>query len=263
MGKIDCSIIGKKFGRLEVIDFDHMGPGSRAYFRCICDCGNEFVTMRQSLISGNTTSCGCKGHEPRYEDLTGRRFNKLYVLNFDHMGERGATFWRCRCDCGNETVVSRHSLVSGHTKSCGCRQRDVVVTHGMSYDRLYGVWGGVKARCNNENHKFYHQYGGRGIAVCDEWENFENFRDWSLDNGYGPDLTIDRIDNDGDYSPENCRWVDRQIQANNRRSNRYLTYDNDTHTIAEWARLFDVNYDTLLQRINRGDMRDFEEYFGD
>lgn len=121
----------------------------------------------------------------------------------------------------------------------------------------------MKQRCTNERSDTYHSYGGRGIHVCDEWLDFENFRDWAFDSGYEPGLTIDRINNNDGYYPGNCRWADRRTQANNRRTNRFVTYGGDTHTIAEWARLFEISYQKLLGRVNRGDMRDFEEYFGD
>ena len=121
----------------------------------------------------------------------------------------------------------------------------------------------MRQRCDNVDHKFYQRYGGRGIKVCDEWTDFEHFRDWAIDNGYETGLTLDRECNDDGYYPENCRWVTQQIQTNNRSTNHFITYNGDTHTVAEWARLFKVNYSTLQGRIKRHDMRDFEEYFGE
>ena len=116
-------------------------------------------------------------------------------------------------------------------------------------------------RCNDANHTSYHRYGGRGIKVCDEWGKFESFRDWALNSGYELGLTLDREHNDSGYYPDNCRWVTQQTQTNNRSTNHFITYNGDTHTIAEWARLFQVNYSTLQGRIKRGNMQDFEKYF--
>lgn len=149
--------------------------------------------------------------------------------------------------------------------SCGCYNRESFIkrstTHGSSDTPLYNVWRSMCQRCDNANHKSYHRYGGRGIKVCDEWNTFERFRDWALDNGYDNGLTLDREHNDGGYYPDNCRWVSQQVQTNNRSNNHYITYNGETRTQAEWARLFRVNYSTLQGRIKRHDMRDFEEYF--
>ena len=119
----------------------------------------------------------------------------------------------------------------------------------------------MKQRCGNTHFKQYHRYGGRGVFLCDEWQEFENFRDWAFDSGYEPGLSIDRINNDDGYYPENCRWADRITQQNNRYNNRFITYADITHTLAEWSRLLNIDYDKLRRRVNRNDMRDFEEYF--
>ena len=116
-------------------------------------------------------------------------------------------------------------------------------------------------RCRRENNDNYNRYGGRGIDVCSEWDDFAEFQRWAIDNGYNEDLTIDRIDNDDGYCPENCRWVDTLTQGNNRTTNHVITYNGETHTIAEWSRILGIKYPTLYSRINRGDMRDFEDYF--
>jgi len=120
----------------------------------------------------------------------------------------------------------------------------------------------MKKRCNNESDSRYDRYGGRGIRICDEWYDFETFKDWALSHGYESGLSIDRVDNNGNYCPENCRWADRIVQANNKSNNRLITYNGITHTVAEWSRILMVNYYNLLARINVGNMRDFENYYG-
>ena len=127
---------------------------------------------------------------------------------------------------------------------------------------LYHSWDNMKNRCSNESNSRYNRYGARGIQICDEWHDFKTFKDWALSNGYEYGLSIDRIDNDGNYCPENCRWVDRIVQANNKSNNRLITYKGITHTIAEWSRILMVEYCKLITRINRGDMSDFENYYG-
>lgn len=263
---IPPDITGRRFGRWYVLGFDRMRNG-KSYWWCRCDCGTERSIRKSHLVNGESTSCGCRAHDLRALDLVGERFGRWYVLGFDHADARGRQYWLCKCDCGAEKVVSGSSLRSGHSTSCGCLKgelsRERVTKHGMRYDRLYHIWSHMKQRCVNENNPHYSLYGGRGIFICDEWLKFENFRDWALDNGYSPDLTIDRIDNDDSYYPENCRWTDRLTQANNNRQCHYVTYSGITHTVSEWARLLNVNYRTLLTRINRNDMQDFERYYGE
>lgn len=124
-------------------------------------------------------------------------------------------------------------------------------THKMSYTRLYKTWMGMRCRCSYVNDKAYSTYGGKGIKVCDEWQKFEPFYQWALANGYADDLTIDRIDNNGNYEPNNCRWVNRKTQANNRTSNRIITYNNESHTLSEWSEILGVKYETLSARLNK------------
>lgn len=262
MGRIDYSIIGRKFGRLTVLDLDHVTKEGKTYWSCECECGKRVVVTRGNLTSGNAKSCGDSRHA--IHDISGRRFGRLVVLGFDCINRNGHSCWLCRCDCGNEKVVERNHLIDGHITSCGCLKRELLTTHGMSDSPLYDSWIDMRHRCNNPNNPNYHRYGGRGIGVCDEWSNnFEPFYDWAMSSGYEPGLTIERSDNDGDYSPDNCIWASRLDQANNRVTNRVIKYGGEEHTIAQWSRKFDMNYKTLLDRINRGDMRDFEEYFGE
>lgn len=200
------------------------------------------------------------------DNLVGRKFGRLRIIAFDHMDKNSNSYWLCECECGNTSIVRRGHLLSGGTVSCGCKVIDFNkknhTTHGMTNESIYKSWYSMKHRCNNPNAANYAGYGGRGITVCDEWDDFDNFYEWSMSHGYAPGLSIDRINNNGNYSPENCRWTTSSEQANNKRDTIFVTYNGQTHSIAEWARLFNVVYSTLSRRINRGVMRDFEEYFG-
>lgn len=201
-------------------------------------------------------------------DLTGQKFGRLTVLRQapDKIKPSGAhsKMWECKCDCGNIKIISRSSLVSGDTVSCGCYHKehahDYGKKHGLTNTKLYTKWSGIVQRCTNPNAIHYDMYGGRGITICDEWRNdFYSFYSWSIENGYKDGLTIDRIDNNKGYYPENCRWTDLKTQANNTRRNHYITYNNETKTLTQWARLLNVNVETLRYRVNHGNMKDFLE----
>lgn len=266
MGK-RYELTGQIFGRLTVIDFDHISSDGASYWLCECGCSNRtrLVVKGYDLKRGHTLSCGCMRKEAY--DITGQIFGRLTVLGLDHITESGRTYWLCECNCSDRSrvVVRRDGLVSGATLSCGCLHREQVTErltrHGMARSRLYKIWLGMRQRCENENNPGYAGYGGRGVAISDEWDCFEKFCDWSLSHGYSDDLTIDRIDNDIGYSPENCRWTDRITQQNNRRVSHYFTYAGETMTITQWSRRLGVSYSTLWYRIERGDFRDFEDYF--
>lgn len=185
-------------------------------------------------------------------DLKNMRFGKLTAISLDHKGNGTRTYWVCKCDCGNERIVSNDHLRNGDVTDCGCTRKHTSHwnKHLMSDSRLYSIWDLMKQRCFNVNRKEYPNYGGRGITICVEWLESKNFIDWSLNNGYADNLTLDRIDNDGDYCPENCRWVDRKTQQNNRRNNRLITYNGITKTITEWANDNGLPYYVLKKRLD-------------
>ena len=192
-------------------------------------------------------------------NIAGQRFGRLTVIERVE-SRRAQAQWRCVCDCGKETVVRSQDLRNGHTKSCGCYGLEVSVSHTPSFSthkesrsRLYRVWIGMKGRCNNCKNKTYSYYGGRGIKVCQDWdESYALFRDWALANGYQENLTIDRIDVNGNYCPENCRWVSMKVQMNNTRANRRITLNGETKTMAEWSESTGLSYETIRNRTIKG-----------
>ena len=189
-------------------------------------------------------------------NLKGQKFNRLTVLErFGRKGEK--VMWKCRCDCGNITYVATCNLRCGKIQSCGCQKLEKLIQrstkHNQRHTRLYEIWKSMKNRCFNPNFKQYKDYGGRGITVCDEWKNdFMPFYNWAMQNGYGKSLSIDRIDNNGNYEPSNCRWVDKITQANNTRNNRYITFNNKTLTLAQWSKEIGLSYSCLKARLNKG-----------
>jgi len=211
---------GQRFGKLTVIGRDANRNG-KVYWICQCDCGNLVSVESYKLKIGNTTSCGCEQYNRPYCDLSGQKFGMLTVIERISNKKNSKVLYRCRCECGNEVEAYYWSLVFGDKKTCGCV--DLHVKHGMCYSRLYKVWHDMRNRCNNKNSHAYENYGGRGIHVCDEWDkDFIAFQKWAELAGYDPDAprgkcTLDRIDNDGNYEPSNCRWVDMKVQSNNRR----------------------------------------------
>lgn len=173
------------------------------------------------------------------QDLTGMKFGHLTVIELAEP-RGGKRCYRCVCDCGKETVVIASNLKRGNTQSCGCLRTNKIVLHnkihGMKKTKLYGIWSSMRSRCNNPHNKEYHRYGGRGISCCKEWGSFIPFKEWALKAGYEGGLSLDRIDNDGDYCPENCRWATREQQSSNTSQNVFLTYSGETKTIAQWCR---------------------------
>ena len=189
-------------------------------------------------------------------NLIGQRFGKLVVINRADNSKSGKSKWLCRCDCGKEKIIFSTNLVRGLTHSCGCINKSVVSErmrkHLLSGHRLYKIWTDMKKRCSNPSCKSFANYGGRGIQVCPDWNNhFQLFYTWSLLNGYDDNLSLDRIDVNGNYHPNNCRWVDKLTQANNCRTNHYLTFNGKTQTIAEWARELEVSDSVIRQRLSQ------------
>lgn len=187
------------------------------------------------------------------KDETGQRYGRLVVKEKRHRDDRRSWHWLCKCDCGNFCVVCGDNLRNGHTRSCGCLFKENVKTinrtHGASHTSLYTVWRKIKERCSNPKEKGYKDYGGRGIEICKEWLDFAVFSEWAYSNGYEEGLTIDRIDNNGNYCPENCRWVSYTVNNRNRRNTLFLYFDGEIKALIEWAEILKIPYSTLEARL--------------
>ena len=188
-------------------------------------------------------------------NLKGQRFGKLIVVE-PALNKGKLTSWKCKCDCGNEAIVYTNNLRRGHTTSCGCfKFATRNKTHGYRKTRLYKVWCDIKTRCYNPNNFDYPRYGGRGITMCNEWkDDFVAFHDWAIDTGYDKNAprgqcTLDRIDVNGNYCPENCRWIDIEQQQNNRRDNVLIEYNGEIKTMAQWSKYLNLSYEMIRQRI--------------
>lgn len=200
-------------------------------------------------------------------DITGNRYGRLTVIEFVDIEHRMAR-WRCKCDCGNEVVTYGNHLRMGQTRSCGClaaeyrkdkpeavRLAKIANTkHGGTHDRLFKIWTSMRSRCRDKNHPAYKWYGGKGVTVCDEWQDYQTFKKWAYENGYDEkarmhDCSIDRIDPNGNYCPENCRWADIQTQAENKTAIRLYEFNGERHTVSEWARRYGIKKSTLSWRL--------------
>lgn len=196
----------------------------------------------------------------RFKDLTGKKFNRLTVIKRAKSTKRAngktRTNWLCLCDCGNYVIVESSNLISGNSCSCGCFKLEKTKktgkknkTHGMTNTRIYRIWGNIKDRCLNKKCRDYNYYGGRGILICKDWIKFESFYNWSIKNGYKDNLTIDRIDVNGNYEPSNCRWATWTQQENNKRNTFFVEYNGKTQSISDWCRELNLNYNTIKSRL--------------
>lgn len=227
---------------------------------CECGCGEPTsIALETSHNAGRikgqpmrfVSGHNSKVHSVAFVDITGKRFGRLVVIHrAANLGKLAA--WHCQCDCGEQRIVRGGSLRDGKTVSCGCARRDsgrAKKIHGMSHSPTYNVWSSMIQRCYYEKAESYHLYGARGITVCKRWRKFKNFL---ADMGKQPSgKSIERIDNNGNYGPSNCRWATRVEQANNRRTNRLLTAFGKTQTVAMWAREVGISMWSLHARITK------------
>lgn len=198
----------------------------------------------------------------KLNDLTGKRFGRLTVIKKIGAAKNRQILWLCKCDCGKEKIIIGSSLKNGYSTSCGCYAKEIHSknnsTHNCSKNRLYNVWALIKQRVYNKNNKEYADYGGRGITICKEWsEDFMSFFKWAYANGYDEnakkgECTIDRINVNGNYEPSNCRWVAMKIQNLNKRNNKILSLNGESHTISEWEKITGIGNHLIAKRLKLG-----------
>ena len=258
MSKVE-DLTGQRFGELTVIRDSGERQNHKILWLCRCDCGNELKVTTGNLHQGVSTRCkrcGCKhAAMTMLVDLRGKKFGRLTPIEVVGSDKYSKHIWKCKCDCGNTTYATTELLTSGKTKSCGCYKQDEfkqrVTTHGMTNTRVYNIWQLMKDRCLNSKNLHFYCYGGRGITVCERWkDSFENF----LSDMGNPsnDLSIDRIDPDGNYEPSNCRWATVYQQAHNKRNTIRVTIDGVTDTIDKWEKVSPVRGNTIRQRLRKG-----------
>jgi len=233
-------LIGKRFGKLVVLSKGSLNQNRSVLYRCLCDCGNYFDTVGSLVFNGITKSCGCgnqaaatlanqKKMAEKRGEMVGRKFGRLVVLGLSEIKNLKAYYY-CTCDCGEIVEVNGTFLTSGSSQSCGCYGKEIRLAintkHELCNHRLYGIWRAMIRRCYNPNSNSFENYGMRGIKICDQWrKNFKIFYDWAISNGYGDNLTIERIDVNGNYEPNNCTWITRELQNRNKRNSKITLED--------------------------------------
>ncbi len=238
-------IAGQQFGDLTAVSYAGSSLGSQAgaYWLFRCKCGTEKVLNGRAVRSGNVISCGCSKQRT---DETGNVYSKLTVLEFAGQTNSGDSRWLCECECGKTTTVARADLKRESIKSCGCHRASA---GGMCNSPEHTSWREMKRRCDSD-YKDKHLYWERGITICEKWRS--SFNAFFADMGPKPfpEATIDRIDNDGNYEPGNCRWATKLEQGQNTRKARLLTYNRETHGLREWARRLGVAHRTIARRLD-------------
>lgn len=259
------NLVGAVFGRLTVLQF-HETRKNKAFWICRCECGTETSVATLCLVNGNTKSCGCykrqSSRDRHFRVKSGQVFGRITVIEY-----HGKKKWRCRCSCGQTLNINGSSLLQGNTKSCGCYKIDLVAamnrSHGLTETSEYSAWCHLKARCLNKNNPAYPDYGGRGIMVCERYR--ESFANFLVDIGPKPamELSLDRTNNDLGYScgvcqecqangwPFNIRWATASQQILNSSRAHFVTFNDETLPISEWAVRLGVNVGTLSQRLKK------------
>lgn len=267
-------ITGQKYGNIRVIGMtENKTEHGTPLWECVCEeCGDKTERTKSSLNrTKNKGKTGCRICDA--PKIIGQRFGKLVALEeveprihiVSTTGEvQKKRYYLCQCDCGNIATVFGTDLTSGHTKSCGCYAAECTSKRLLGsgqrrgqfldskYDRLFTSWGCMLQRCNNPKNNRYQYYGAKGVTVCPEWYEFNNFAEWSIVHGYAPDLSIDRIDVNGNYEPSNCKWSTILEQSNNKTSCRMLTMNGETHTLKDWSRITGIPDSTIRHRIDIG-----------
>lgn len=250
-------ITGEKFGKLIVLRKHGYTNGKRKsiLWLCKCDCGNEVLRTSSHLKQNYVSTCG-KCNLINDSDYIGKKFGYWTIID-SATGKDRKKAYLCECKCGKRKIVYLDTLKQGTSKSCGCFHREEMkqrqTTHGKTGQRIIRIYYDMKSRCYDEKNKRFSDYGGRGIKICDEWKNNPaRFVEWSNENGYADGLSIDRIDNDGDYEPSNCRWITLKQQAQNRRSCVMFTFFGVTKNLKQWCECIGENYKKMYARYIRG-----------
>lgn len=248
-------LTGQRFGKLVAVkDIEHRGNHKPVKWLCKCDCGGERIVDSQRLQRMEVTDCGCV----KRNELIGMTFGNLTVIashTAEELGlKRKRIYWECVCTCGKTIYTHRGRLLNPKYKtiSCGCNS---IRFHNLSDSPLYSTFYSMHERCYNPKNDHYHNYGGRGISICNEWQKphgFLNFYYWAIKNGYKDGLTIDRINVNGNYEPSNCRWATRKEQQHNLRNNRKATIDGETKLVSEWCNQYGIHKRTFDERLKRG-----------
>lgn len=263
MSKI-IDLTGQRYGRL-VVEGIHDKKNGRIRLSCLCDCGNVIPVYKSNLLRDNGTikSCGCV-YLDELKTHIGERKDHLQILGVKQIGRKGRVV--VRCDCGKEKYMTLSQFYNKDVHSCGCvgipkGKDNPYYKHGMTKTRIFNVYRNMINRCYNPKDVSYVNYGARGITVCPEWlgdDGVIRFSEWSFENGYDENAprgqcTLDRIESNGNYCPENCRWVSMIVQQNNKRNNNYYTIDGVTKTLSEWCREYNVeNVQSVWRRIKNG-----------
>lgn len=248
MGKFK-DLTGLKIGKLLILSRSSNDKNGKVQWNCLCDCGRKVIIRTGTILNRHQCFCGkCKN------DLVGKRFGRLLVLketdeytSYSYSKKR----YLCQCDCGKQIKVKEALLLNGHTSSCGCLHKDLLTkrltTHGESKTRLYKIWSGMKRRCLDDKNKSFSNYGKRGITICKEWLNFKLFSEWAKENGYNDSLTIERIDVNGNYCPNNCCWIPNTEQAKNRRTTCLLEIDGEKESLTSWCKKLHISFSRKKQ----------------
>lgn len=255
-------LTGEKFGRLTFIT-PIRKSGGHTLWKVRCDCGNEKIMVDGNVVDGRAQSCGCLKNEnnrnravEQHKGLVGKRVGKLVVVALSNEKHRRALWWICQCDCGNTTKIQTAKLNHERVFSCGCLMEEsreklgLTFKHGLTNTRTYRIWKGMRSRCLNKNYHSYQDYGARGITICAQWNDYQNFL---TDMGIAPNgMSIERKNNEGHYSPDNCIWATPRQQARNTRRNIVIEFRGERKTLIEWAENCDIKYATLKQRYKAG-----------
>lgn len=257
MGK-HISIVGQQIGNWLVLEEVGKDKKSNYQYKCECQCKNKTIRIKTKDQIINSPKCiNCRNDNKEKYNYKGKQFNKLIVIS-DPIRINNETFYDCKCICGNEEIIrkNRSALKYNHKCHCGCENNSI--RHGESNTRVYGIWSSMNYRCSSHaNEDDYKCYYGRGIRVCKEWnkdnpQGYSQFKEWAFNNGYDENLSIERIDVNGNYCPENCTWIPLNKQALNKQNTIYLNINEEIISLNDYASDKKINKSTILHRYKNG-----------